>query len=410
MSSATHSRATNARLLSGLFLLSVIAVPALASQEDVRIRASAGALYDSNRELNSQYNEEIGGSILRADVQTAHSTEWTSLVAGIKLADEYFRDDRELENDMKALSFSSDWRHERNTVTVDAELLNDTTLASEVQASGAVRERKERLKATLSAGYEFSVSETAQLLVGASAEAVDYDDIIPGQLAEYDYYGVNLGYGKACSSTTTLQAQLFANRMHNEDADYFSDVKGVRLVWAEKLGEASDIRASAGWRSTQYRRDLVLPAISNGVLILVPYEYVVEDEGTLYDLEWNYRGDYLRTRLAGSWNLVPDSGGNLTERYQLTGSGTLRWTARVSSAVNLMAWDQQSELERGSGNDTRGYQAMLSTDWRMARTWLLSARLQRFERELVDADERAHSNQLTVEFTWTDDPVPFRKQ
>lgn len=389
--------------------LAATPMSALASREDVLVSASAGALYDSNRELNSRYSEEIVGGVVRANVGATQTTERGSVALGFRLVEENFRKAKDLENDLKSLSLDGKLLGERSNLGVNVALLSDTTLSFEAQAAGSVRERKDRTKANLSSNYEFDLSETDTLLAGLSAEAVDYSDIIPGQLAEYDYYSGNVGYGKQLFQTSTAQLLAFASRLDNQDAEYYSDTAGVRVVWLETLSDVSNLKASIGWRQTEYRQDLRIPVIQDGRLVFESFEYAVKDQGWLSDIEWHSRGEYWRSQLTVSWNLVPDTGGNLSERYQLTGTGVLRWTALMSTGLTLMAWNQQSELERGSGNDSEGYQAQLYMNWRIERTLSLNARLQRFEREVLNTGERAHSNQVVLELVWTNDPYAIGK-
>lgn len=395
-------------VLLAIFLV-VMPMSVLASREDLQVSASAGAMYDSNRELNSRYNEEISGGVVRVNVGAAQTAERGSVALGLRLVEENFRKAKDLENDLKSLSLDGKLLGERSSLGVNAAVLSDTTLAVEAQAAGSVRERKDRTKANLSTNYEFQLSETDTLLAGVSGEAVDYSDIIPGQIAEYDYYSGNAGYGKQLFQTSSVQLLAFASRLDNQDAEYYSDTAGLRFTWLEQLSDTSHVKASVGWRQTEYRQDLLIPVIRDGRLAFESFEYAVKDQGWLSDIEWHSRGEYWRSQLAGSWNLVPDTGGNLSERYQFTGTGVLRWTALMSTGLTLMAWNQQSELARGSGNDSEGYQAQLYLNWRIERTLSVNARLQRFEREVLNTGERAHSNMVVLELVWTNDPYTVGK-
>lgn len=384
--------------------MSANVISAWAAQDDIRFNAVAGLLYDSNRELRSDSSEELNGAILRATGRYTRSTERTQWEAGLRWVDEYFPDFRDQENDRAVLALTGVTRWERSRLNTSLDLTRDTSLATEVQTSGVAQQRKDRVRTALTANYEYSLSEIDQLILGGSAETVDYENIIPGQLAEYDYYGVNVGYGRALRQTSRLQMFAFENRLRNETDGYENDVQGVKLAWTENLSETSNLKLSAGQRISRFRQDVLLLGVIDGQLQFVPFQYEQEDKGTLYELEWTYQGYLVRSSLSGNWDLAPSSSGNLVDRKRLTSTTFLPWTASVSSVVNLSYWEQISEVARLGSDDTRGHLIGVSLNWQLDRKFYAVFRLQRLERELIHRDETAWSNQVVMEIAWMEDP------
>lgn len=375
-----------------------------AAQDDIRLNATAGALYDSNRELRPDHSEELSGTVARAGLRYTRATERTQWETGLKLSEEYFPDFRELENDSTSLSVSGVTQWERSRLTSKVDLISDTSLSTEVQTSGAAQQRKDRLRSTFAVNYEFSLSEVDQLMVGGSAETVDYENIVPGQLVEYDYFGANLGYGRALRQTSMLQVYMFENRLRNDTGGYENDVKGVKLAWTEALSETTDLKLSLGKRTSRFRQDAFRLALIDGRLQIVPYQFEQEDKGTLYELEWKYQGSLVRTSLTGSWDLVPSSSGNLVDRKRVTSSTFLPWTASISSFINLSYWEQMSEIESQTSDDTRGHLLGMSLNWQLDRKLYTVFRVQRLERELIQRNQSAWSNQVVMEIAWLEDP------
>lgn len=378
-----------------------------ASQNDIRITASAGALYDTNRELRSEYSEELTGAIAQAGLRYTGSNERSSWVGGLKLTEEQFPGRGELENDSLNMTLSTEVKQEKSRLTGDVGLLSDTTLANEVQASGAVRDRKDRLKGSAAVGYEYSVTARDWIMGGVSAESVDYEDILPGAVAEYDYYGGNLAYGRALAETTTLQVAVFESHSSNDDAGFENDVRGIKLSWLEQLDETSQLTVAVGARRAWYRQEVQFLAVADGRLVLLSQEIEHKGDGTVYELGWSRQGEYVRTGVNASLDLTPDSAGSLTDRRQATFTAAVKWSETAGSALDLTYWDQRSEIENQTGNDTRGYHFTFSTRWQLRRNLQLECRLQRLERELTVSGETADTNRFLLQMVWSDDPISF---
>lgn len=394
---------------------SVLAIGALsagavrADQNQVQYQASLGGIYDSNRELRSDYSEELSGSIARADLMLQNTSPTTQLGVKLRVADEYMPDNRDLESDRATVALNGNTRSEHGQLYGQVQLLMDTTLATDVQASTPVTEVKDRTRITTDVGYDYDVSELDQINLSGSAESVDYRDSELSNLSEYDFYGGSVGYSRTVSARLGLDFALFGNRLNNPDAGYDNDTMGVKVGAAFKLSETLDVNVSLGRRKTQYEITRYLMLQIPGLPIAVPYRYHIEDSdyGRVSSAALRYQGETSRFEFKGAYDLLPNGTGDLVERRSAAIYWQQIWSPLWVTTLNSDYWQQRSNLAFNQSDDLNSLQLALITSYRISEDVSLFARLQRLDRKLVESGETAHTNQVVLEIAWVTDPLFF---
>lgn len=381
------------RLILAVMALAAFPLATMAAENKLEQNAALGVAYDSNRLLVSSPDEEFYGTRQRAGVKYYSDNQQYRFDSGFKVIDEYLPESRENEVDQIMLDLGGIARGPKSQLNANVSVQKDSTLASEVQATGFVNENKNRLRSSGSLGYTYSLSEIDSFSAGTSCEKVDYDDIVSGQLSEYVYAALNGGYSRAVSDRDKVRLSLFGSDLENQYLQTNSKTTGFSVGWSRPLSEAWSFDASFGRRKSEYVRELGR------------FKFENSNSSRITDFKLKYSGDQWQYSLLGSYSVQPGNLGELVNRKTIDISAWHPLTDVMGFSGQLRYWQQRSDLTVSLGSDLDSSLASLSLNWRLERTLFLVANLNRIDRWMLYEDDSVYSNGVVFELVWASDPL-----
>lgn len=381
-------------------LTSIAASQAFSSDENLHLNASVGVFYDSNRYLAQDGGSELNGFAERARIRYSEDTEKTSWQGELSAVNEQIADFENSENDSIGLGFDGSVLFQRSRLYANLDIEKDSTLSTDVQAAGIFEENKDRLYSTTSAGYTYSLTEVDQLDLGLSAESVDYDEIQAKEFAEYVFYGGSVGYTRSFGEADRVQFSVFEDVLDNQYSGLISETQGFRTTWDHRITQAWRWKAAMGMRESSYEIETRLPFGGT-------YQFSDTNRSRVTDFEVDYDGEVSRVKLAGSYDLLPSSNGNLVARQSIETTWFRGWSPTRNSLMNITYWRQRSDLTTDSVDDLDTLQVSISYSWRFFRKLNAVFRYSRLERLLLVSDVQARSNFVGIDVAWMEDPISF---
>lgn len=382
-------------LLPACLLLPVAS--AMAGDSSLLGGASIGAFYDSNHGLKNGDPLELAGTSQQINLKYESISEFASAGSRVQFVDEYLQDYPDQENDRASVSLTGKLRGQRSQLYSNFDAQFDSTLAADVQLAGPpLPDKKDRVRLVEAAGYSYEWSERDLLGLDLSAETVDYRDVVAeNRITEYDYYGASLGYTRSVSEQFSVQLAVFGNELANATDAGGSRTIGEKITLHYQWSSQSDARLSAGSRQTDYRSVIWIPGYR-------AVEINSDERGTVADLMWNYTGDTFHSRLAGSYDMSPNSVGALVRRTSLDWGLDFPVSYFQSVSVALAGLQQRSELDFATVDDVDTLQMDASWRYRLTPDASVAVRVRRAERLQVSNDEIARSNMILLECVLAD--------
>jgi hypothetical protein len=306
--------------------------------------------YTDNPRFFVDGGTSTAGAALEASASLRRKTERSDLSLSPRLRSARYEDDETLDSDDQYLDGQYTFITERSQWTASTNFTRDTTLTSELGATGIVQANRRHESLTVSAGP--SLQLTQRVAVGAQAYWLDshYVDAQATGLVDYEYRAGSLFANVAADeiSTVTLTGQ------HSE----------LRVDGQESRTRSSSV--SLGWRY----RPLALWTLDLSAGPAFVETDFADDSGMIFDANLRRQGERWNAGLRVGRDLSPTGRGVLTQRDQLALTADRRLTERLSASV-LARWIRNQDLGISFLEVEYG-RLDLSLSWRLAEHWHLA--------------------------------------
>jgi hypothetical protein len=273
---------------------------------------------------------------------------------------------------------------ERWTFKIGGSYRKDTTLDSELEETGIVLERDDRLRLSANTSLRFDINERTLTEVGFRYRDISYDDD-----AYTDYANNEFSYLFERKLRNQIDSLiLFTTYTFREADTYESDTYRVNLGWRRKLEERLTVRLLGGYRHTEHydidrQRDTT--------------------DGGVFDISFGYNWERSRLFLGLERRLTASATGDDLEVDRIYMNFWHNLTERTRFDLNsrLLFTRNDGDLEN---NDGRYFLIQPSLTYNLTEVHRLSLayRYTSDYDDEVDGDKTAAQNQiwLSLKLVW----------
>lgn len=263
--------------------------------------------------------------------------------------------------------------------------LKDTTLESEIEATGLVLTRNDRWKTEGSAGLGYLVGERATLDFDATYRRVEYED---RDLVDYEATALEVSFIRVMKNERDAISALFYAADYDFDRNTTNDYGGI-LGYRYQITERGALQLAGGARFTRSR-------------VETPRRTFREDEwGGLADIALSWESETGSVHLGYVLELAPTGRGEAIEKHRGYITVAYRFSERITGKVYSDYFDSKS-LEDDPRIDENLFRARPSLIVRLSeRIWArLSYEHARLRNNRDDTSAIRDRVYLSVTATW----------
>lgn len=412
--------------LTLLLLLGAAALPLSAAEWAFEPGVEGRYRYDDNLRLQRQDEVDVHEGALRAWADFSRRTARSELTGVLEVTERRFDEDGLDTTDGRfdLLSFYN--LSPRQRVSLDFNLIKDTTLDSLLEETGIVFDRTDRTRATLTPGWQYSWDEKTQLSASLGLTDVDYDDEgARTGLGDYRNYSLNLSATRNFTPQTRIILAAGASRFERDDDTIESDNQQLTLGVEHQYSARINLSGSLGARRTETtlrQGAFVCPAgfdrtdffeflftgapcidrSTGATSNLVQTTFTRDSGSTGFVGNFNAGYDLERGRLSlnASRSVQPNAFSGTTVTDSLVAAFEHRFSERLQADIRV----QWTRSEDSSDNDLRLDQSFIRVTpglrWRLTRDWSFRASYRYTEQSRENTDEDATGNAVTLSLSY----------
>lgn len=315
--------------------------------------------------------------------------------------------DSDLDDNNSRFNLNSYHNLERSRLGLDLAFVKDTTLDSQLEATGLVLGRVRRQRATVSPNWIWTFNERTRLSANYSYTDVEYKNAGGTGFTNFTQNGGQVSLTRALNERATASIALSGTLTENDngvDSTNTSLQSGLSYQLSETLSAA----LFAGLRRTEVdfsQTTGVIPIFSGTTLI--GFTPVTQDAS---NSDWGYvfSSSLTKTFLRGetgfsvSRDISNDINGTPIEVDRLRWLNLYRFSETLSGNLNLELYNSQSNNSISTNLNRNYYQVEPKLNWRFKQFWTLAAsyryRKQTFDGTSDDAVQNAAY--LTLIYQW----------
>lgn len=333
-----------------LLIAAVLSVPAAVSSAEWTAAPAffLNADHQSNRTLRpgAPDSQALGASV---DMVIARRSETSELL----FAPHYYarRVNHDVEADFDDLRLPLRWRRdfERSSLSVGAQFADESTLSTELAATGIVLADAARVTRGADMSWGFAHADDRQLDVAAGVSDVRYTGGFDARLVDYRYSSLSVTENFAHSPRLGWSIGGFGSRLASEGGDNQSRESGVSLGLQFQWSENTRVAASFGLSQREFDGS--------------------RQDGRTGSIELSHRGETRHWNFSFDHSLVPYGTGVLVERDTAQFSVLQNFAARVQGLVRA-GLSRNEDVLTSRGVDARTYRhAEAELRWQFKETW-----------------------------------------
>jgi hypothetical protein len=341
--------------------------------------------YIDNPHLLEDGGEATSGTIAALAMVAQRRTERLDWTFEPRLRSSRYQDDDSLDSDDRSLRTQLGFATERSYWNASADLIRDTTLTSELGATGLVQANRRHRSLALSLGPSFSLTE--RLSAGAQAYFLDsrYSQTEDTALTDYQYESLSVYAKFATTERSDFSLVTQGGELEPEQGGRTRDLS-VRLAWTYAPHALWTAKVSAGpsYVDTDLRTDT----------------------GAVLDADLQRQGERWTFSSGVARMLVPTGRGVLTRRDRAGFGVSHRTTERLSCSL-LAQWLRNEDVSTGFSDAAREleYGRLEATfDWKFSQHWSLALTLAAATQEYDDRPSGADTQRASLSVVWNGRP------
>jgi len=317
---------------------------------------------------------------------------------------------------------------ERSRLALDLDLTRDTTLESELDATGVVYARTDRESRSLAPGWSYVFDEKTRLGLDLGLTQVDYADEATTGLRDYETRSANGSVVRQWTEKTSLTLGLGWSRYERDDKAVRSDNRQLTLGAEHRFTERSRLSGYVGVRRTETELrsgatvcpagtvfdslgffffglppcvDTATGARSN--LITTTLSSTTDSSGSVFGLTATRELETGEVSLNASRSIVPQgTGDGLIIADRLTLSASHSFSETLSGRLSL-EWYRSRNTDDAAGSTDRSHVRFSpSLRWQPRRDWsfVASYRYMKQDREATLGTATGNVVSLAVNYAW----------
>lgn len=338
---------------------------------------------DSNALLQREA-EQSGSTSVLMDARFQRASERSRAFLSPHLRFERFTDPALGNRDDLSLLAGIHREYERAEIDLGAQYADESTLGTEIAATGIVRPNTHRRTGGTDLSVSYMPAESRILFAQFSYEDVSYYGDETRSLTGYRYPNLSLGERFVLSDRATLSLSAFEARLLSDFEGNDSVQRGLQLGVTYALSEVTRIDASVGGSDRKLAGQ--------------------NSRGTVISANLSREMSRGRLTLGYTRNLVPYGYGIFVERQEFSASGLWQMTPALDAVLAARAI-RNDQAVSGLLSDRKSYDGVsVALHWRVSETWRLDAHADGLRAQLADATDRAEQWRTGVGITWS--PLP----
>jgi hypothetical protein len=388
--------------LAGITAAAVLALPAAAAEWAIEPSVTLRQEYNDNMRLTTQPHNAVWGTILSPSLKLSTRTEVSEIALGGRLGINRYSGDASLNREDQYYTLHSSLASEHSNWGLDASYSKDSTLVSELDATGVVQAQRQRGYLTVSPSWTYQVNERNGLRLDYQYAQARYEDPQPVGLINYSNQSASASWLYQLSERDQLTASVYQSRFDTSPHNYDARTNGVQGAWRRDFSETMQASVSIGMRNTKSTiRSQAYQLVSTGIpglylLVLVPETREYSSSGSVLKGSLTKRFERSSVVLNLSRDVNPSGNGSLVETDTLSLDGDYRFSETLRGSVNFTTYRSRYLGEIVTGNDRRYLEITPRLSWRMTEWWTLDAGYRYSRQNYTDAGVRATSNLVYV--------------
>jgi hypothetical protein len=367
------------RVIGALIMVTTIGQSVARAEMSVAMEASMTVEYNDNIRLTPRDEQDAVGRYAAAGAEFAFSRPEREIRVNPSVRAQRYAGAQSLDDDDYFLDVAAEQQLERSTASMRGNFYRDTTLSSEIDASGLVEIGVQRERTGIKPAWALELTPESRLNLGVSHDKVAYDGNAASATAvDYDFTSASLSYRRELGQGEELSATLSANRLEAPAISNRVEHQGVQMDYASALAERLYLSATLGVQRSRFE------------LGSAPY---TEDTGALFGFRLIGEWEYCSASAGLTRSIDPSGTGTMMQADNLTLSARTELHPGLVSSLSLLVSDRSDLQGIDPDADRRVEQLQFVLDRRLAERWALSASYrivrQRLERSDLDAGSSA---------------------
>lgn len=356
-------------------LVALVAVPD-GRGEDFRVSADVMLQeeYEDNVAFSSTAQESSWVTTLAPGVRARYGSEHASATAAARWEARAYSTDGDLNTVNQLYDVGLERRRERVTMGASAGLIFDTTLDSELQQTGIVLDRDQRLSGRVGADLGFAVSELTQTTWRYRYTNTKYD---APTLVDYFDHWIRWETVRVLSEGGQSVGVLLNGMFVDADRTYRSQEWSASASYTHPLSEQDRADLTAGIRWTRAETGLPLEAVST-------------DIGLVGEASLTRRWESVTVSLALSKRTNPSGSGRLIDTTRLALHGAYALTDHATATLRADWYRNTDVVSFGASQDSTFVSVESGISWQMTERVTAAAAYthehQRYPAGRVDAN------------------------
>jgi len=317
-----------------------------------------------------------------------------------------YKDDSNLDDNNSRFEVNSFHKLERSRLGLDLGFIKDTTLDSQLDATGLVFARVRRQTINASPNWTWFFDERTQLSANYAYSDVQYKNAGGTGFVDYTLNIGRLSLTRILTERATASITL-ARTQSDNDNDVKSTNTNLRGGTSYRFSETLSGSLFAGVRRTQvdYSQSSFIPIFSGGTIIgFVPLTQDVSNSDYGYTFSGSLTKTFLRgeTTVSASRDISNDINGTPIEVDRVSWLNLYRFTETLSGHLDLEFYNSQTNNTAAQSLNRDYYQVTPQFTWKFQQFWSLTGSYRYRKQTFDDSGDDATQNAayLTLTYHW----------
>ena len=393
------------KTITSLLLMSIASATGAAEwQIDPTLRFRAG--YNDNLRLATRNEISTAEATFSPSAVFSVMTPVSGISGNLGFDFRRYEEDSDLDDNNARLDVRTFHNMERSRLGLDLGFTKDTTLDSQLEATGLAFDRIPRRRMNISPNWTYSFSERTRISASYGFSDVEYNNTSRTNFADFTLNSAQVSLSNVINEKTTASITLSGSKSSSNN-DVESTNVNLQAGASHQFSETLSGSLFIGVRRTEVdvSQTSRIPILSGNTrigLVLLTQDVTNRDWGTTFSA--SITKNFLRgeTSLSATRDISNDINGQPIEVTRLRSTSLYRFNEILSASLNLEFYNSQSNNNVGSSLNRNYYQIEPTFSWAMKKFWSLSGsyryRKQTFDDITDDATQNAAY--LTLTYRW----------
>ena len=394
------------RTVISALLPALFSVAADAAEWKIDPTISFRAGYNDNLRMTINDKVSTAEASFRPGAVFSRETAESGISGELRFNFRRFEEDSNLNDNNAWFETRAFRRMERSTIGLNASLVKDTTLDSQLKETGFVFDRIRRLRINAGPNWTYNLSERSSVSVGYNYSDVQYQNTTNTLFVDYTLHSGQISLQRilnesaAASLTTSFSRSENENRTKSKNANLQA---GVSYRFSETL--SGSLFAGARYTETDFRRGSFDYVLSGDQIVgIIQRADNVSNSTNGYTFSGSLSKRFLRgeTSVSASRNISNSINGVPVEVTRLGWNSRYRLTELLSVGLNLQLYNSEADNKEGNSLNRNYYQIEPRFDWNFKKLWRFSGSYRYRRQTFDDTDDDAVQNAayLTLTYLW----------